>query len=101
MSAWVASDDGGGMGVRVSLAGSPAERVAQLAEQVQEWEVEQLCWAGRSATWPECSEHPGSHPLEPTVAGGVAVWRCPGRSGWPEPSAAWSKRPPRLTVRRR
>lgn len=77
VSAWVTSGDGGGMGVWVSLAGSPAERVAQLAEQVQEWEVEQLCWAGRSATWPECPEHPGSHPLEPAVAGGVAVWRCP------------------------
>jgi hypothetical protein len=31
VSAWVTSDDGSGMGVWVSLAGSPAERVAQLA----------------------------------------------------------------------
>jgi hypothetical protein len=77
VAAWVASDDGGGMGVWVSLTGSPAERVAQLAEQLQEWEVEQLCWAGRSATWPECPEHPGSHPLEPAVARDIAVWRCP------------------------
>ena len=51
--------------------------MAQLAEQLQEWEVEQLCWAGRSATGPECPEHPGSHPLEPAVAGDIAVWRCP------------------------
>jgi hypothetical protein len=96
VSAWVTSDDGGGMGVWVSLAGSPAERVAQLAEQVQEWEVEQLCWAGRSATWPECPEHPGSHPLEPAVIGGVAEWRCPrsqraaGTIGGLELPAAWT-----------
>jgi hypothetical protein len=96
VSAWVTSGDGSGMGVWVSLADSPAERVAQLAEQLQEWEVEQLCWAGRSATWPECPEHPGSHPLEPVVAGGIAVWRCPrsqraaGTIGGLELPAAWT-----------
>jgi hypothetical protein len=62
-------------------ASSAAERVVQLADQVQEWEVEELCAAGRSATWPECPEHPASHPLEPVVDDhGAAIWRCP-RSG--------------------
>jgi hypothetical protein len=70
-----------GLGVWVALASSAAERAAQLADQVQEWEVEELCAAGRSATWPECPEHPASHPLEPVVDGhGAAIWRCP-RSG--------------------
>jgi hypothetical protein len=70
-----------GQGVWVALASPAPERVAQLAEQVQEWEVEELCAAGRPATWPECPEHPGSHPLEPTVGDdGAASWRCP-RSG--------------------
>jgi hypothetical protein len=71
-------DDGSSaFGSAFFMVGSP-EEAAQLAEQVQEWEVEQLCWAGRSATWPECPEHPGSHPLEPVAAGaGIAVWRCP------------------------
>jgi hypothetical protein len=71
----------GSQGVWVALAESAAERVASLAEQVQEWEVEALAAAGRPATWPECPAHPASHPLEPAVAAdGAATWRCP-RSG--------------------
>jgi hypothetical protein len=70
-----------GQGVWVELAASLSERVVQLADQVQEWEVEELCAAGRPATWPECPEHPASHPLEPVMDDdGAAVWRCP-RSG--------------------
>ncbi|HEY6295625.1 MAG TPA: hypothetical protein VIX15_08175 [Streptosporangiaceae bacterium] len=70
-----------GVDIWVALGSSAAERVAELAEQLQEWEVEALWAAGRSATWPECPEHPNSHPLEPVVEGGHgAVWRCP-RSG--------------------
>jgi hypothetical protein len=71
----------GSLGVRVAAARPAAEQVAGLAEQVQEWEVEALADAGRPATWPECPEHPRSHPLEPAVSsGGAASWRCP-RSG--------------------
>lgn len=71
----------GSQGVRVTLAQPAAERVAALADQVQEWEVEALAAAGRPATWPQCPEHPASHPLEPAVsADGGAIWRCP-RSG--------------------
>jgi hypothetical protein len=72
-----------GTGVSVALASPEAERLARSAEQVQEWEVEELCAQGRPATWPECPAHPGTHPLEPVVGGdGAAVWRCP-RSGRP------------------
>jgi hypothetical protein len=68
----------GSLGVWVELAASGSEQVAQLAEQVQEWEVEELCATGRSATWPECPEHPNTHPLEPVVTHeGAAIWRCP------------------------
>jgi hypothetical protein len=68
----------GSRGVWVELAASLAEQVARLAEQVQEWEVEELCAAGRPATWPECPEHPNGHPLEPVVTdAGAAIWRCP------------------------
>jgi hypothetical protein len=71
----------GSLGVWVAAGSSTAERVAGLAEQVQEWEVEALAAAGQPATWPECPEHPASHPLEPVVsADGGASWRCP-RSG--------------------
>jgi hypothetical protein len=71
----------GSLGVWVTLTRPAAERVAALAEQIQEWEVEELAAAGRPATWPECPEHPAAHPLAPVVsADGAATWRCP-RSG--------------------
>ena len=60
------------------LDGSPAEQVAQLAERLQEWEMEQLWKARRPTDWPECPHHPGSHPLDPDVNDNdVAIWRCP------------------------
>ena len=68
----------GSTGVWVARIGPSGERVAELAEQVQEWEVEALATAGRPATWPECPEHPASHPLCPGLEDGDrAVWRCP------------------------
>jgi hypothetical protein len=71
----------GSVGVWVAADQPAAERVAGLAEQVQEWEVEALAAAGRPATWPECPGHPASHPLEAAVSpDGAAIWRCP-RSG--------------------
>lgn len=76
--AW--SADGSGMGLFIPTEPTSAERVARLADQVQEWEVEELAARGRPATWPECPDHPNSHPLEPVVADDTAVWRCP-RSG--------------------
>ncbi len=80
--AWIRGPDGiSGMGISVRPADSAAERVVELAEQLQEWEIEELWSAGRSATWPECPEHPNSHPLEPVIYGeNTAVWRC-SRSG--------------------
>lgn len=79
VSAWVRGADGiAGAGIWVSLPGSAAERVAELAEQLQEWEIDELWATGRSATWPECPEHQNSHPLEPVVDGeNGAIWRCP------------------------
>ena len=53
------------------------DQLAQLADQVQEWAVEELWNRGRSATWPECPFHPNSHPLEPAAVAGAALWRCP------------------------
>jgi len=65
---------------RMSLAAegmTAAERVTRLAEQFQEWEIEELAAAGRPATWPECRDHPNSHPLEPVLNESTAAWRCP------------------------
>ncbi len=77
--AWIKVDGSSGWDVWTPTEeSSPAEQVWWLADQVQEWEIDELWRAGRSATWPECPEHPGSHPLEPDIDGaGTAVWRCP------------------------
>ena len=57
---------------------SSAEQVWWAAEELQEWEIHELWEAGRPATWPECPQHPGTHPLEPgTDDMDTAVWRCP------------------------
>jgi hypothetical protein len=58
---------------------SSAEQVSWAAGELQEWEILELWEAGRPATWPECPQHPGSHPLQPGTDGvDTAVWRCPG-----------------------
>ncbi len=68
----------GGHGVRTERSCWPGLRLADLAEHVQDWEVEALAAAGRPATWPECPDHPRSHPLEPGADSAErAVWRCP------------------------
>jgi hypothetical protein len=57
---------------------SSADQVSWAAEELQEWEIHELWEAGRPATWPECPQHPSSHPLEPgTDDMDTAVWRCP------------------------
>ncbi|MEV6282169.1 hypothetical protein [Kribbella sp. NPDC051770] len=56
---------------------SGAELVQHVADQVQEFVVEELWLAGRSTSWPECEEHPGTHPLEAQLVEDAAVWVCP------------------------
>jgi hypothetical protein len=78
VSAWLQGPDGvTGMGLRINMALPTADRLVDIADQFQEWEVEELAAEGRSATWPECPEHPKSHPLSPQVRDGAAVWSCP------------------------
>lgn len=76
--AWISHPESvGSQGIHVQVSLSPAERIAELADQLQEWEVEELAAVGRPATWPECPEHPNSHPLAPQAHGDQAVWCCP------------------------
>jgi hypothetical protein len=67
----------GSQGIYVQVDISVPERLANLADQIQEWEVEELSAAGRPATWPECPQHPNTHPLAPDVRGDRAAWLCP------------------------
>jgi hypothetical protein len=81
--AWITLADGtAGRDVWIPTEeASFAGQVWWLADQLKEWEIDELWRACRSATWPECPVHPDSHPLQPDVEGeDNAVWRCP-RSG--------------------
>jgi len=77
VTAMLHSPDGSGQGIS-AMAGEPlAQRVASVADQVQEWAVEELCSVGQPTNWPPCPEHPRSHPLSAVVRDGRAVWACP------------------------
>lgn len=73
----VYAPDGSGQGLVPPVGVTPAERLAHLAEQVQEWAVEALWSEGASAAWPQCPDHPDTHPLEAAVVDGTAMWVCP------------------------
>jgi hypothetical protein len=81
--AWIRPPDGAGFqdvgsqSIHVQVSLPPPERLADLADQLQDWEVEELAAAGRPATWPECPQHPDSHPLAPQARGDQAAWCCP------------------------
>lgn len=78
--AMLGSPDGSGWGVAVTLDQSPAAQLVDLADQVQEWAVEELWRLGRPAVWPECPHHRNSHPLAPRLVGDTASWVCPSDS---------------------
>ena len=76
-TAYLYSPDGSGMGVYVLSFEPPLQQLVQLADQVQEWVLAELRSQQRPVTWPECPDHPNSHPLEPLVVVEEAVWVCP------------------------
>src|SRR6185437_2153555 len=69
LSAWL-FESTSGLGIFVERDMSFEEQVATLAEQVQEFAIENL-W---NTSWPECLVHPGTHPMDPGVVGTQAVW---------------------------
>ena len=75
-SAMLWSRDGSGMGVQVDLTDSGPDRVARVADQVQEWVIEEL-WRHAATNWPVCPHHPATHPLSAATPDGVATWVCP------------------------
>jgi hypothetical protein len=75
-SATLWSPDGSGTGISVTLGVSRAEQVARVADQVQEWAVEEL-WGTAPTNWPPCPHHPTTHPLAAEVRDGAARWSCP------------------------
>jgi hypothetical protein len=75
---WIQDPDGTGAGISVLLDTSPAEKVAQLAEQFQDWATDQQDDASRPLHWPACPRHPSAppHRLTPQVRDDRAVWMC-------------------------
>lgn len=70
------SPDGSGSGVYVSRLAPEFERVAMVADQVQEWAIEEL-WRAAPTNWPPCPHHPDNHPMEVSTQDAAAVWTCP------------------------
>lgn len=69
--------DGSGSGLAVRRAAPLEERIAHAADQVQEWAIEGQLWGSVRTNWPQCPNHPKSHPLRASVAGSDATWVCP------------------------
>jgi len=69
--------DAGGAGIAIRSGADRIGQVVSLADQVQDWAVEALWGVGRSPVWPECPEHPDSHPLRAVERNGAAIWVCP------------------------
>lgn len=76
-SAYLWSEDGTGRGVWVDPSLAEPERVAMVAEQVQELVVEDMPRLHLPTNWPPCPEHPRTHPLEARATAAAAVWACP------------------------
>lgn len=70
------SVDGSGTGLRVDRDVPEPDRIAIVADQVQEWVIEEL-WPTAPTNWPPCPDHPGTHPLTAKVVNGAAIWACP------------------------
>ena len=75
-SAFLRSVDQTGMGVWVDTGAPLAEQVVMVADQVQEWAVEERAMR-RATNWPRCPEHPENHPLTAVATDETAVWTCP------------------------
>ncbi|HZX05132.1 hypothetical protein [Kribbella sp.] len=76
-SLWLVSGDKSRTGLLVPCDFSQPERVIHVADQLQDFIHEELCRLGLPATWPECPEHPASHPLTPALPAGRPAWQCP------------------------
>ncbi|VXC29382.1 hypothetical protein [Nocardioides sp. AX2bis] len=85
---------GSSAGVWLDMSLDPASGLARLADQVQDWVVEQLPGMHRPAVWPTCPAHPDSHPRQAVVEGGRAVWACPRGAAVSTPIGRLGEAPP-------
>jgi hypothetical protein len=76
---WLRGQGGAGQGVSLMVSAGEAYRIYCVADQVQQWAIDEL-WPGSPTNWPPCPTHPNSHPLVAEIVGEVAVWMCPADS---------------------
>jgi len=76
-AATVWEPDGSRTGISMLSGESAVEQIVSLADQLQEVAIEALWTERLPVTWPQCVLHPDTHPLEPAVEAGQAIWRCP------------------------
>lgn len=75
-SVMLRSPAGNAMGVQVARLAPTSERIASVADQVQEFVIEEL--RGQAPTnWPPCPRHPTAHPMRAMARNDTAVWVCP------------------------
>lgn len=84
-SAHLYAADGSGTGVWLDLGLPEQEALAHLADQVQDWAVEELCRLRLPTNWPVCPAHPDTHPQVAVAEHGRAVWTCPLGAARPTP----------------
>lgn len=68
-------EDATGRGVFVRRDLTPGEQVVAVADQVQEWVIEDR--RAPESNWPRCPWHPENHPLVAQLAEDRGVWACP------------------------
>lgn len=76
-SVWLLAGRRWRTGVLAPVDMGEPERLVHVAEQVQEFVFEELARLELPVTWPECPEHPASHPLTPALASSGPCWQCP------------------------
>ncbi|BCW34048.1 hypothetical protein StoSoilA2_01040 [Arthrobacter sp. StoSoilA2] len=67
--------DSTGRGISVLAELSRAGQLASVADQIQEWVIEEN--RATCSNWPQCPQHPNNHPLTPRVVSDQGVWTCP------------------------
>ena len=76
-SAMLCTPEGNGSGVCVARSAPLGERVAWVADQVQDWAIEELWAKAMPTNWPPCPHHPNGHPTKVATRDATAVWVCP------------------------
>jgi hypothetical protein len=76
-SVWLRGMGGSRTGIVLERGTTAASALVRVADQVQDFLVEEQAARGASTSWPECPVHPGTHPLRPRDTKGGAAWECP------------------------